>query len=364
MSDRKLAILGIVAVFMVMWAVVQSRISNRPRTEGDTEVYLIQGLDPADIGSIVLGTGENAVTLERSGGRLVVANKDNYPADTGKINALITLCLDIRTVELYTDDKANHKDLGVTEEDAQSVVKFLKPDSNLLTGVVIGGAKEQGDGRYVRLASSDKVYVTLEHPWINAGAMNYIDQELISINRGDIEAVTVSSPNEVYTLTAEKDGDGVLLENLPEGKKLKDHDYEQVFTALTNLRFDDVKKKSSELTFDKQFVCRLRDSTVYTLRIAQKDSKTYVTCEAEFTDKTPVMKDAGVVESEEELKKKEAKLLARDRAEEFCSRHSGWIYEIAEVKRRNLTKELSELIADEEKPEAAEQTSDANSVTE
>ena len=57
MSDRKLTILGIVAVFMVIWAVVQSRVSSRPRTEPDAPAYLIQGLDTADIGSIVLGVG-------------------------------------------------------------------------------------------------------------------------------------------------------------------------------------------------------------------------------------------------------------------------------------------------------------------
>jgi hypothetical protein len=355
MSNRKLTILGIVAVLMVIWAVLQSRISNRPKTEPDKPAYLIQGLEPADIGSIILGTSENVVTLKRQRGRFVVADKGNYPATASEINELITSCLDIRTAELYTSDKANHKDLGVTEEDARSVVKFLKPDSSLLTGVVIGKNREQGRGSYVRLASSDKVYVTSEAPRIRNGAMDYIDEELITISRDDIESVTVASDDGDYTLR--KKEQSIILENLPEGKKLKGSDYEQVFNALTNMRFNDVQKKSAvedDLNFQRQFVCRLKDSSVYTIDIAQKNDKTYVTCEAEFMDKTPVTKEKGV-ESEEELKKKEAKLLARDKVKEFSDKHKGWVYEIAEYMAKNLTKKLSELVEDEEKPKQAEQ---------
>ena len=98
MSNRKLIVLGIIAIFMIIWAVVQSRISDRPRVELDRPVYLIQGLDPDDIGSIVLGTTDNAVTLKRQRGYFVVADKDNYPAVTSKVNELITKCLDILTV--------------------------------------------------------------------------------------------------------------------------------------------------------------------------------------------------------------------------------------------------------------------------
>ena len=138
------------------------------------------------------------------------------------------------------------------------------------------------------------------------------------------------------------------------GKKLKDGDCESVFTALNNLRFEDVMKTPAtgkELTFNKKFVCRLKDSTVYTMKIAQKDDKTFITCRAWFTDKTPVTKEEGIVESEEELKKKEAKLLARDKAEEFSSRHSNWVYEISESDARKLVKKLSELLENENKEE-------------
>ncbi len=60
MNNRKLTILGIVTVLMVIWAVAQSHVSNRPSTETEGPSILLQGLDPADIGSIVLGNDENS----------------------------------------------------------------------------------------------------------------------------------------------------------------------------------------------------------------------------------------------------------------------------------------------------------------
>ncbi len=193
MSNNKLTVLGIMAVIMVVLATVQSRVDKTSAPAAGVESYLIQGLDPDSIASIVLGTGDDAVTLKKSGSGFVVADKDNYPAKTSEINDLITKCLDIRTTELYTDDPANHKDLGITEADARYVVRFLKDDSSVMTGVVVGKAKQQGTGTYVRLVGSDNVYVTLESPWLRTGAMDYIDSQLVSVNKDDNESVTVGS---------------------------------------------------------------------------------------------------------------------------------------------------------------------------
>lgn len=361
MTNRKLAILGIVAVSTVILAVVVSR--SKPKVKLGEPAYLIQGLNPARIGRIVLGTGEDQVTLKLAGRSFVVTNKDNYPANISEINNLITSCLGIQTGEFLTDDAENHKDLGVTKEDARSVVEFWTPEPNstLLTGIVVGKHREQGEGTYVRLASSDSVYSTPEAPWIRTRAMDYIDQKLILAKRDEIESVTVSLSDTEYTLKAEENGEGVELSNVPESKQLKDSEAKSVLHALTDLRFTDVKNRSTEsdLTFDKQYVCRLKDSTVYTLKIAQKDNKSYVTCEADFADKTPVTigKEA---ESEEELRKKEAKLLARDKAKEFATKHKAWIYEIADWKAKNLTKKPDDLLEDKKEeakkePEQAKQ---------
>ena len=369
MSDRKLAILGIAAAVAVLWAVIQAHVSNRPRSEAGGPVYLIQGLDPASINTIVVGKAAEAVTLKRAGTGFVVASKDNYPAKTSEINSLVSKCLEIKTSDYVTDNPANQEDLGVTEEKAQNVIKFMTPEPNstILAGVVVGKTEELGQGTYVRLLTSDpkssnKVYVTPNMPWFASGPTSYIDQELIAAKREDIESVTVNSPNGSYVLKPKEGGLDAVLENIPAGKALKSTDGQSVLTALTSLRFDDVKKRAADLKFDKQYICKLKDSTVYTLDIAQKDGKTFVAAKAEFTDTKPVEKGSDV-ETPEQLKAKEAKLLARDKAVKFAADKQGWVFEIADWKAKNLTKEFADLIEDEKKPAQEKPATEPNAVT-
>ncbi len=193
-------------------------------------------------------------------------------------------------------------------------------------------------------------------PWLKGRALDYVDQALVLAKREDIESVTVISPGGQYALKPKQDGQGAVLENIPPGKKLKDSDSNRVLIALTDLRLTDVKKKSAETAEpkpDRQYVCRLKDSTVYTINIAEKDAKTYITCQADFTGQRPTT--ISKTESEQELKEKEAKLLADDKAKEFTAKHQVWIYEIADWKAKDLTKELSYLLEDikQEKPEEA-----------
>ena len=365
MSNKKLAILGVVAILMVFWAVMQSQISNKPGDEPDRPAYLIQGFDPSDVDRIVVGTGDAAFTLKRRGNGFVVVDKENYPAMTSEINSLITKCLDIQTSEFVTANPANHEDLEVTDQKARSVIKFMKADPNspLLTGIVVGKTKELGQGSYVRLLSSNpdlsnRVYVISNAPRFGSGAMNFIEQQLIAVKREDIESVTVSSPDGEYVLKPKENGQDVMLENIPAGKKLKSAEAKSVFAALANLSFDDVKRNFGELPFDNQYVCRLKDSTEYTIKIATEDGKVYIACSAEFTEQRPatIRKD----ESEEELKAKEAKLLADDKAKEFTERHKKWMYEIPGYKAGHLTKELSDLTEDLPEPEVKERALDPN----
>lgn len=355
MSNQKLGIIAIVAAVMVIWATVQSRIPGRKRAEPSGPTYLVQGLDPGAIASIVVGQGKNAVKIERQQGQFVVVNKANYPADTKQINDLITKSLDIKTSEVYTSNPKNHEELEVTEAKAKHIVKFFKQDGSLLTGIVIGKSQESGQDSYVRLASSDTVFLAQSVPWFRDKALDYVNQEIAAVKREDVNFVTVTTPEGAYTLRPQKGGDGVVLGDLPADKKLKDSDAKSVFNALASLRFDDVNKPDDVkgLAFDTTYVCRLNNSTEYTLHSAKKGTKTYLVCEAEYTDPTKVTINPNEKDSPEELKKKEAKLQAQENAIKFTARHKDWIYQVPDWKAKYLMMKRSELLEDVKKEAAA-----------
>jgi hypothetical protein len=361
MSNKKLVILGIVAIVMVIWAGLLLRISTtHPSSPSTGPSYLIQGLSTDQITSVVLGTGDNQIILTRKGNRFVVANKDDYPAMSTEINGVIAACLDIKTAEFVTAAAANHADLGVTEATAAHVVKLFGADQKPLTGVLISPPDPERSVFYVRLISSNDVYLTLDRPWPPAfSAMDFIDKALVSLDRSKIKSVTVTAPDQNYTLKTEGDGSVVTLENMPSDKIFKGTEYETVFSVLTNMSINDVTKENADtadLKFDSKYVCRIDDSTVYTFDIAKKDDKTYARCSAMYTDKTLVTKDKSV-ESEEELKKKEAKLLARDNAKKFSEKHSGWIYQIPQDKASSMTKKHDDLFEDKNDTEESNEES-------
>ncbi len=352
MSNRKLGILAVVAAAMVLWAVVQARLSTGGRAEPLGPTYLIQGLDPGGIASITVGEGDDTVKIERQGNQFVVANEANYPADTKQINDLITKSLDIKISDLYTDKAENHADLEVTEDKARHVVKFFKSDGSLLTGVVVGKSRETGQGSYVRLASKDEVYLAEEVPWFRSRALDYVNQEIVAAKREDVNTVTVSTPEGAYTLRSEDDGDSVVMESMPADRKLKASDAKSVLTALTSLRFDDVNSPAdvTGLTFDHEYVARLDNTTEYRLKLAQQGDKTYLLAEASYGDPTKVTINPSQPDSEEELKKKEAKLLAQEHVQKFMQRHKNWVYQIPDWKAKYLMKKQSELLEETEKP--------------
>jgi len=344
MNNKSLIILGLAAAALIIIAAIMSGVADKPQPLSDSPKYLIQGLDPADIGTIIIGTADNTVTLKRQGRGFAIANKDNYPVGAEHVNGLLSQCLEVQISELYTDNPANHADLGVTEDKPTSIVRFFKNDPNttLLTGLIVGKYRETSEGTFIRLLPGDRVYVASRAPYIPGQADAYIDKDLVSAQKDQIESVTVKMPDGEYTLKKDKDSQKTILENMPAGKKLKDADAENVFSALTPLRCDDVQKSTEGLTFDRQFICRLKDSTVYTLDIASKDSNTFVQCKSQYTGEVPTK--GAEAESEEVLKQKEAKMLALENANKLTARHQGWVYKVAQWKAKYLTQKLDTLL--------------------
>lgn len=354
MSNKKLTILAIIAVAMVTWAIIISSVSKRTSQEFSKPQYLIGNIEPSLIASIAISTGDDTLTLKRQGKIFVLENKDGYPANTSEINDLINSCIDIQTSQLYTEDASNHADLGVVEDTARTAVRFLKADGTLLTGVIIGRSKTDGSGTYIRRPEEDQVYVTLGNPQINTGELGYLDQQLTSsINSDDIESVTVSSPDASYTLSLDDDGK-LVADNVPVGAELDETKAEKVFTALSDLRFNDVSKDDQGLDYNNIYICNKKDLTVYSIQIANTGEQAFIKCSAIFEGTLP--RKGRNVESPEELEKKEALYLANDSITKFANMTRGWTYEISKEAAENLTKQITDLLVEPEEPETEEES--------
>jgi len=340
MSDKKLVVLGVVAAVMLVLAVVQSKIVTGPADISQGVAPLVQGLDPDVIAAIHI-KGEDEVTLERKSTGFVVADKFGYPAQAKRVNELIQKVLDIQTVEHMTDNPANFADLGVDANSARIVVEFRDKDGNVMTGAVI--SETQNGKTYVRQPNSDHVYEAKSTAWIQTKMLDYLEQRIANIDQKDIAKVTLTSADGSYSITSEPNSTDVKVEKTaPEGKKFKAGEPRQVFSVMTALRFEDVMP-DSDLAFRDTYVCKLHKPITYTAKLAVENDKTFAKIAAMYTGPEQITK-ADRVETQQELKEKEALLLAQNQAKEFNARHSKWVYQIPGYQAKNLTRKFEDLL--------------------
>ncbi len=359
MSDRKLAILGIIAVVMAGLAFLQSRLGRSYKAAQITVFPLIEGLDIDRIEGLRITSKDTAepILLERKESGFVVRNKQGYPAQIQKVNSLISDCVDIRISSdaLITSNPENHAELGVTAETARYGIEFLDGDQTVIVGLFISETKTQEDASFshVRLAGENDVYRLRETPYLSIRPMDYIPAQVVEVDRETIERVTVTDPNQAsFTLLSPETGSEIVLESMPPGKQFKGSNHRTLFGALTYFRADDVLAASDvpSLDFTYTYVCQLRNHLVYTVRLAEKDQMWYARLSARYTGPEPEVQKQ--VESEEQLRQREALFLAKEAAETFVHKHSGWIYQIPAFKADEMTRPLSELLEEIPAPSA------------
>ena len=345
MSNKKLAILVVVTVVMLAVTAALHVGTGGPSGDFVAGFALIQGLDPSVIHKIIIKKDADVVTLIRDGKAFTVAEKDNYPASVKEINDLIIKSLEIRCAEKVADSEKSHAELGVTKDTKEAVsVSFSDDQDKPLIGFITGKSTENRSGVYVRLQGKNTVYRTERLVWIAARPTNYINTELADVDRKDIKHVEVETANDSYIISR-ADEKTIVLQNIPEGKRVKGTEHENVFHALAGLRMIDVQADGeNEFDWNTVYTCYLESGLSYTVQLAENDEKHYarLSAIAPKSDRIRISKD----DSDEDLKKKEAILLAMDNATKFNARHAQWIYEIAGYNAKKMRRPLAELTED------------------
>jgi parvulin-like peptidyl-prolyl isomerase len=347
MKDVHLAVVAGVAVLLLAVTVVLYSGSRAPESEFVSGTPLVQGLEPQSVHQITVKSKDHKVTLKRQADGFIIVEKDGYPASIEKINDLLIKCQEIRCAEKVTDNPDNHGELGVTEKSDDAVsVSFLDAEGKPIIGLIKGKSAEGSMGVYVRLAGQDAAYRSEEHLWLNDRPLDYIDKDLIDVEKKDITRCEIKVGDDSYTIARDdKDEDKIVLQNIPKGKKAKQTAVDDVFGALTNLDLSDVTPADKiDLTSDATYTCHLKNGLSYTVRLAKKDDKHYVRVSAKgpTTERIEIRKD----ESDAELKKKEAILLAMETAEKFAPRHDPWVYEVYSYDAEKMRKPLGDLLED------------------
>lgn len=364
MNESTFTKLGVAAAIMVIAAALVGAYDPQPDFDNSGTRDLIQDINPSNIDTVeVMSDGETA-KLVRQGSSFVVASKLNYPASVKEINSVIEKCMKIRTDARITDDASDHEELEVREDDPDvQRVRFLDRDGKLIVGVIVAEEpkNDQGSGYFVRLEGEDAVYHTTEYISFRGKSLQYVDKSIVDLARDDTARVHAQNASGEYTILSPEKGT-VELQNVPEGKKVKGSSHESVFGVAQRLEFADFLSatEAKDLNFDAVLEVETRSKAVYRFETAMKvepsespdveGAKTYyVRASAKYVGPEQVQMSPDA--DEEEKKRLEGLMLARDAVDAFNQKHQSWIYELPSYKATAMRKPLEELLEDEAPPQ-------------
>jgi hypothetical protein len=161
---------------------------------------------------VITGPGNKTIaTLERNADLWTVAERDNYPADVGRLRKNMLELADARIVEEKTSNPEYYERLGVqdlADEGAGGVQLALSAEQELAS-VIIGQTPSGGtDYSYVRRAADPTSWLITGQFDLGKTSGEWLDRSLTDIPAERIESVTISHP-----------GQGTLRLSRPAGKQ-------------------------------------------------------------------------------------------------------------------------------------------------
>lgn len=149
------AVLGALVIAYVLGSLFSYGRQSRIR-----EIELFPGLKKEQAALITLEGGEGAVALSKneSGSWMVQAEEAGYPADSGKIDTLLSSVAGLNQLRVASRNPENFSSFELGDAEAKKL-SVADAEGRTLAEILIGKAAG-GDGDYARLPKSDIVVTT------------------------------------------------------------------------------------------------------------------------------------------------------------------------------------------------------------
>lgn len=268
MSKRQVVVLWILAVLLVTAAVaVRSGNSKgfQAKTERARGATLLADFPAKEVAKIQVSSGDKSTELVRKDGKWVVANRENYPANTGTINDFLRTLAEVKVTDgieaepsfaprfgmdtAATDEKERGTEV-VLSNDAGTELARLTLGKNLeaagdpMSGMMGGGG---ASGRFVRNhADTSGVYKVSElFPTLTPEPQRWLDEAFLKVEK--IKSVSVSPPAQpdkvAWKVTRPDEVAEFTLEGSKEGEALDSTATSPLKSLFSYARFDDVVGK-------------------------------------------------------------------------------------------------------------------------
>jgi hypothetical protein len=195
-------------------------------------------------------TGQQ-VHIRLDEGRWVVAEKDRYPADVGKVRSALLILADAKVVEEKTSRPDMYSRLGVEPVDAPGAnnlkLTIVAPEGQR---ELIIGKPAMNKGNYVRRAEDEASLLVNQVLALKADPMAWVAPELLNLVAESVRQVTIFHPDgqELAISASQENPAEFSILGIPDGRQpVSEFAANGIASALDQLTFQDVRRSPESL---------------------------------------------------------------------------------------------------------------------
>lgn len=228
MKLRTLLVLVVTAAGLLVVALVANREPRETSRAGDAGGLLVPGLEEqlnSITGITVTGAGGKTIaTLNRDEQRWTVAERDNYPADMGRIRQNLRALAGAVKVEEKTSNPEFYERLGLEDParpSARGVELTLKGTGEPLQVIIGDNRAGSEEFTYVRLATDARSWMVRGRFDPGRTTAEWLDRQLLDIPATRVQSVTITHPGTdiLRVARAKPDDASFVVQNLPRGRR-------------------------------------------------------------------------------------------------------------------------------------------------
>ena len=335
-------------------AVIASGIAVFSQTEITS---LTAGTEPAfpelakrvnDVAKIEIKNAKASFSITRDSENWGLDQKDGYRVEFEKVKSAIVNIAEFKIIERKTSDPDRYARLELEEPnspEAKSKKVTLRDNKGkALASVVIGKLNPNlfgtsGSGTYIRRGDEKATWLVRGQVQLGEEANNWMARQIVNYGQEKVRRVVVQNPvGDVLTISKafEKDKNFVL-ENIPEGRKMKNADEANPLGGVMwRMMFDDVKKAEKQDWPIKPSVAYYSTWEGFTVKIETAKFGD------DFWGRFHAFVDENVTDADKRTK-------AQKTVEEINNRTKGWTYMLTAGDSEKLTSKIEDYLADPKK---------------
>ncbi len=290
----------------------QQERARRPENVGTLGQTLFKDLKAADIAAIRIVEPKATLTVERKDDRWVLAERNGFPADVGKVREFVLQALALKVGQSEPIGDKDRARLNIDESGTQ--VEFAGADGKTLAKLIVGKKyfkrevdnpdKARADGRFVALPGDPKTVYLVSDPLAQASARSseWIDRSSFQVEK--VKTLELRYPDG-SGWRIERDDSDWRLAGLKPGEKVDVSRANSASYSLSLLELADVAAKDAKDTgLDKPVLidATTLDGLAYSIKVGKLEGDNH---HVTFTSSGTLAKDD---KDAERLKKLEERL--------------------------------------------------------